>query len=253
MKSIRFLVLSFLVGLLIIVVGPDAKSISRSSTDWGYNGATGPSSWGELSSEFATCKQGLQQSPVDLKSTASANLPPIEFNYKYTPFKVINNGHTLQVEYAPGSSIALAGKQYELLQFHFHAPSEHSIDGKTYPIEAHLVHKSQDGKLAVIGIFMKEGRENSFIQALWSNLPESEGENQVRGISINASAMPPANKSYYNYPGSLTTPPCSEGVNWIVLKTPIEVSQEQIDAFKSIYNGNARPVQPLNSREIQVN
>lgn len=141
----------------------------------------------------------------------------------------------------------------ELLQFHFHAPSEHTIDGKTYPIEAHLVHKGQDGKLAVIRVFMKSGRENRFIQALWSNLPASEGENQVRGISINASALPPANKSYYNYPGSLTTPPCSEGVNWIVLKTPIEVSPEQIEAFKSIYNGNARPVQPLNSREIQVN
>ncbi len=253
MKSIRFLLLSFLVGLLIIVVVSCAKSISPKAADWGYNGPAGPSNWGELSSEFATCQQGKQQSPVDIKSTTSANLPPIEFNYKYTPFKVINNGHTLQVEYEPGSSIKIGGKRYELLQFHFHAPSEHSIDGKTYPIEAHLVHKSQDGELAVLGIFMQSGRENSFIQALWSNLPEEQGENQVRGISVNASAMPPVNKSYYNYPGSLTTPPCSEGVNWIVFKTPIEVSPGQIDAFKSIYNGNARPVQPLNGRNIQDN
>ncbi len=224
-----------------------------STSDWGYQGKNGPEEWGEITSEFSICKTGKQQSPVNLEKTASqAELPAIKFDYKYSAYEVVNDGSTIKVNYAPGSSISVAGKKYELLQFHFHTHSEHQINGKTYPMEAHLVHQSSDGELAVIGVLMKEGKANRFISSLWSNIPEKPGEDQViRGIQINASALPPADQSYYNYSGSLTTPPCSEGVNWMVLKTPIEVSKQQIKQFQSVYDVNARPVQPLNNRQVK--
>lgn len=243
----------FLASILIItLVQIPQPSISKTAT-WGYEGEFAPENWGELAPEFSTCKTGQKQSPINLqKKASSSNLPAIQFDYKYSPLEVINNGHTIKVKYAPGSSISIAGKRYELLQFHFHTPSEHQINSQTYPMVAHLVHKSSDGDLAVIGVLMKEGKANNFISALWSNIPkQSKTQKVIRGIQINASALPPANQSYYNYPGSLTTPPCSEGVNWIVLKTPIEVSKEQIQQFQSIYNGNARPVQPLNNRQVK--
>lgn len=256
MKLMNFLALSFAVILLTLGAVPYAKSNpapNHSQTiEWSYSGETDPEHWADLSSEYATCKAGNQQSPVNIMGTQRVELTPIEFNYKDTPFKVINNGHTIELDYQPGSSIKIAGKRYELRQFHFHAPSEHMIDGKVYPMEAHLVHKSQDGKLAVVGVFMKEGRPNEFIETLWTHIPKQKGEKIVHGVSINASALPPADKSYYHYSGSLTTPPCSEGVNWNVLKTPIEVSSEQIEKFKSVYSGNARPVQPLNRRVIET-
>lgn len=256
MNVIKFFLLSFVFILLNLGLVPYAKS-SLASTNhaqsvlWGYSGENDASRWGELHPEFATCKTGNQQSPIDLKVTTQANMSPIEFNYKNTLVKVINKGHTLEVKYEPGSSISISGRRYELLQFHFHAPSEHTVDGNVYPMEVHLVHKSQDGKLAVIGVFIKEGKRNDFIETLWANIPLEEGKKILRGVSINASVLPLADKPYYHYSGSLTTPPCSEGVNWNILQTPIEVSQEQIKRFTSIYNGNARPVQPLNRRIIE--
>lgn len=256
MKSIKFLFVLFVVVLLTLVVVPIAKSNTPPSPQvihWDYKGADGPNQWGNISPTFAACKLGKEQSPVDLAKASTTNLATIEMQYKDTPFKIINNGSTIKVDYAPGSFIKIAGKQYELLQFHFHAPSEHTVDGKKYPIEAHFVHKAQDGALAVIGVFLKEGKPNDFIHTLWANLPEQEGEKTVNGISLNANALIPNDKSYYHYSGSLTTPPCSEGVSWNVLKTPIEVSQREIARFSSIYKGNARPIQPLNQRIIEMN
>ncbi len=256
MKPMKFLILCFVVILLTLGVSPYAKSnpapTHTQSDHWSYSGEVDPNHWGDLSSEFATCKTGNQQSPINIEETKGAKLATIEFNYKNTPFKVINNGHTIEVEYEPGSSIKLDGKRYELRQFHFHDPSEHTVDGKISPMEAHLVHKSKNGKLAVIGIFLKEGQQNDFIQTLWANIPVEKGEKTVKGVSINVSALTPTDKSYYHYFGSLTTPPCSEGVNWNVLKTPVEISPEQIAKFTSVYSGNVRPVQPLNRRVIEV-
>ena len=254
MRSFKFLMMSFVVVLLTLGGALSAHSNPALShpIHWSYSGEDNPSHWGDLSSEFLTCKTGNQQSPINFEKSQISNLPNIEFNYKNTPFKIINNGHTIEEKYEPGSFIKITGKRYELLQFHFHAPSEHTVDGKHYPVEAHLVHKSEDGKLAVVGVFMKEGNSNDFLETVWTHIPTQKGEKVVYGVSVNASVLPPEDKSYYNYIGSLTTPPCSEGVSWNVMRTPIEVSSEQIARFTAVYSGNARPVQPLNRRIVKV-
>ncbi|MGB3192889.1 carbonic anhydrase [Lyngbya sp. PCC 8106] len=238
----------FIVTVLII---PVACSITQPETgEWGYRGEIGPENWAALNEEFALCETGLQQSPINIDTSVLTPKPKIEFSYDYTPLKVINRGHTVEVEYEAGSTIKIDDQQYELLQFHFHSPSEHQLDGKSYPMEVHLVHQSSDGELAVIGILMAEGTENRFISSLWPHVPEETRENPVSGVAINASALPPQEQVYYNYRGSLTTPPCSEGVNWIVFEKPIEVSSKQIEYFRSLYNVNARPVQPVNERQV---
>ena len=254
MKSLKILIVSFIIVLLTLgfVFYPNAKSALSHPIHWSYKGEDDPSHWGNLNSEYLNCKTGHQQSPINIAQTQMGNLSNIEFNYKDTPLKVSNNGHTIEGRYEPGSFIKIDGKRYELLQFHFHAPSEHTVDGKNYPMEAHLVHRSEDGQLAVVGIFLKEGKINDLIETLWAYIPTQLGEKIVHGVSVNASVLPPDDKSYYNYIGSLTTPPCSEGVSWHVMKTPIEVSSGQIAKFTSIYSGNSRPVQPLNRRIVKV-
>lgn len=255
-NSIKVIVIFFIVILLNLILVPNVKANtpqSPQSFSWDYFGTNNPHKWGELSNEFKYCQQGKQQSPVDLVSKSEMQMSAIKFDYKDSPLKIINNGRTIKVDYASGSFIEINDKQYELLQFHFHSPSEHTVDGKKYAIEAHFVHKAQDDTLAVIGVFLKEGKPNNFIHLLWANLPEQEGEKNITDISINASELFPTDKSYYHYSGSLTTPPCTEDVSWNVLKTPIEISARQIARFSSVYNGNARPVQPLNERVIEAN
>lgn len=234
----------------ILFVATEVKS--NNDHQWGYSGDESPEHWGDLSPEFETCKLGQNQSPINLIEMSVNRSNSFSFVYNYTPLKIINNGHTIQFNYQEGSSLTIGNKSYELLQFHFHTPSEHKVEGKSYPMEVHLVHKSQDDQLAVIGVFLKEGEYNPFIETLWSNIPTQKGEQTIRGITLNASALLPQNKSYYHYNGSLTTPPCTEAVNWYVLKQPIEISSEQLSKFQSIYNGNARPVQPLNQRVIET-
>ncbi|EDX72262.1 Eukaryotic-type carbonic anhydrase, putative [Coleofasciculus chthonoplastes PCC 7420] len=252
MKNSTFTFIVFVLLASCLIIAPNVKSSNTHSVDWGYSGDESPEKWGDLSPEFETCKLGKTQSPIDLNDMSASSADSLEFTYKYTPYKVINNGHAIEVAYKAGSSIKIEGKRYELLQFHFHAPSEHTIKGGDYPMEAHLVHKSQDGQLAVIGVFLKEGQYNPFIETLWANIPTQKGERIVRGVTVNASALPPKDKSFYHYTGSLTTPPCTEGVNWYVLKQPIEISSQQLAKFQSVYSGNARPVQPLNKRVIKT-
>ncbi len=222
--------------------------------EWGYEGKTGPEHWGELSEEFELCSKGKEQSPVDISSPVPAKMRPLKFNYKRAEkLHVVNNGHTIKVSYPAGSILnAPNGKKYELLQFHFHAPSEHTVDGRAYPMEMHLVHKSKDGKIAVVGVFIKEGKKNRAMEKIWRELPEEEGEREEVDAGLNVIELLPASKSYYHYKGSFTTPPCTEGVDWFVLKQPIELSKEEIDEFRSIMDGNARPVQPLNERVIHM-
>ncbi|MBD2014255.1 carbonic anhydrase family protein [Microcoleus sp. FACHB-53] len=254
MKSLKLLfvpLVAFFLTVVILCSAPSNPALSN-PIHWSYSGEDNPIHWGELSSEFLTCKIGNQQSPINITKSEEPELSNIKFNYKDTPFRVINNGHGIEVKYEFGSFIEIDEKRYELLQFHFHAPSEHTVEGKIYPVEAHLVHKSQDGKLAVVGVFMKEGKLNDFIETLWTHIPTQKGEKLVQGISVNASVLPPDNKSYYSYIGSLTTPPCSEGVSWNVMRTPIEISSEQIAKLTSVYSRNARPVQPLNQRIVKV-
>ncbi|APV51679.1 carbonate dehydratase [Betaproteobacteria bacterium GR16-43] len=220
---------------------------------WTYGPHGGPAEWGQLDPAFATCKLGKFQSPVDIRGAKAADLPAIQFDYKPSPLKVIDNGHTIQVNYAPGSSIEVGGTRYELLQFHFHKPSEEKIDGKSHAMVAHLVHKGADGKLAVVAVLLDKGGANPTIDAIWKNLPkEKEKESAAANVTIDAAKLLPADKGYYAFQGSLTTPPCSEEVRWLVLKTPVKIAESEIAAFGKIYPMNARPTQPLNGRTLEA-
>lgn len=189
---------------------------------------------------------------IDFNKTYKTDLDKIDFAYSDTPLKIVNNGHSIQVNCEPGSSVMIDGEKYELIQFHFHAPSEHTVNGQFYDMELHLVHKNQNNDITVVGVFMKKGVENKLIHVLWDNiLTEIDKENVVSGISVNASGLLPKDRKYYHYYGSLTTPPCTEGVNWSVFKTPIEVSEAQIEKFKTVMGvNNNRPIHRVNKRFI---
>jgi len=220
---------------------------------WAYQGHGGPAEWGSLNSQFATCKLGKLQSPIDIRGVQAGDLPAIKFDYKPSALKIIDNGHTIQINYAPGSSIDVGGARYELVQFHFHRPSEEKINGKSFPMVAHLVHMNTGGKLAVIAVLLDTGSASELIDSLWKNIPqEKEKETVVANVTIDAAKLLPDNRDYYTFQGSLTTPPCSEGVRWFVLKSPLKIAAGQIAAFGKIYPLNARPVQPLNGRTIQA-
>lgn len=239
----------------VVLAGALAFSLNAAAKDghgahWEYQGQAGPEKWGDLAEEFATCKTGKSQSPIDLTGAIDADLPKLSFDYKAVSLKVLNNGHTIQVDQKGAGKAKVDGKDYDLLQFHFHDPSEHAVAGKDYPMELHLVHKSAEGHLAVVGVMIKEGKENAALKTAWENMPEKGGEEKaVNGAKINpADMLPKGSRDFYRYYGSLTTPPCSEGVLWTVLKDPIEMSAAQIDKFKTLVHENARPVQPLNDR-----
>ena len=219
---------------------------------WTYEGEEGPDHWGELDHRFEACKAGQEQSPIDILDAASANRPDIHFNYAPSALTILNNGHTVQVNYDAGSSISIDGHEYALVQFHFHHPGEHTIAGVTYPLEMHLVHADADNNLAVVGLLIQEGvADNAAFEPVFANLPTEHVEaHLVEGAAIKAEAMLPAEQRYYTYAGSLTTPPCSEGVRWFVLTTPIALSVQQIEAFASVFELDARPVQALNSRDV---
>lgn len=218
---------------------------------WSYTGGdTGPESWGKLKPEFATCSAGKEQSPININKALSANLQKIEFSYKDSPLEVVNNGHTIQANYQAGSTITVNGKTFELAQFHFHAPSEHTVEGKAYPMEAHFVHKNAQGELAVVGVFLEKGETNAALTPVWNNMPKEANHNAKLEQAFNAKNLLPQEAAYYHYKGSLTTPPCAESVDWYVLKNPVKMSDEQVKAFNSVIKANARPVQPSNRRFI---
>ena len=219
---------------------------------WGYGGSENPTQWGSLSKDFELCEIGRDQSPINIKSAVVSTPANISFDYKLSPLVVINNGHTIQVNYAQGSSVTINGEKFSLLQFHFHTPSEHTINNKASALELHLVHRNEVGKLAVIGILLNEGKANTLIEEVWKNIPATGKTNTVSDRLINAANLLPKGRSYYSYSGSLTTPPCSEGVKWNVFVEPITVSAEQIEAFEKIYQVDARPIQPTNSRIIKL-
>lgn len=247
----RFVFLVLIMGLLLYV--SPLSGATHQGVHWGYEGEAGPTHWGDLSPEFRTCKEGKSQSPVDIRNTVKEKLPSIEFHYSNSILNIINNGHTIKVNYSKGSYIIINGKKYNLLQFHFHRPSENTVKGKHFDMEAHLVHRSDDGELAVVAVFMKEGKENAFIKRVWEHLPEKMGhEEKFNDVVVNVSDFLPESRAYYAFEGSLTTPPCTEGVKWFVLQTPVEVSANQIKRFESFYRMNARPTQPLNGRIIKA-
>ena len=218
---------------------------------WDYKGSRGPSHWGELNPEFKACQLGHLQSPIDISNPKKADLPAIEFNYKASPLHIIDNGHTIMINYAPGSFIRVAGKQYELKQFHFHRPSEEKISGQAFAMVVHLVHADSDGKLAVVAVLLNQGDDNPLIHELWNNLPkEKEKEEALDQVQVDVTQLLPANRGYYTFSGSLTTPPCSENVTWFVLKQQTTISSGEIAKISTLYPNNARPTQPLNGRPV---
>jgi|SRR5581483_979273 len=223
----------------------------RNEHPWDYGASKGPSHWGDLKPEYTQCKNGHRQSPIDIRDTQKADLPAIEFAYKPSPLRIIDNGHTIMVNYAPGSFISVNGRRYELKQFHFHRPSEEKIGGKGYDMVVHLVHGDKEGNLAVVAVLIQRGDSNALVQKLWSDLPkEKEKEEDHDGVSINAADLLPADLGYYTFPGSLTTPPCTEAVTWFILKRPITVSAGETERFARLYADNARPTQPVYDRPV---
>ncbi len=220
---------------------------------WDYEGEYAPYRWGDMKAEFAGCKSGARQSPIDIRNPVIGEVEPIRFQYEDVPLKVSNNGHTIQVDYAPGSFILFGGSRYELVQFHFHSPSEERINGRAFDMVAHLVHRSAQGRLAVVAVLLTIGAEQPTLQKVWNAMPGTRNSTRERlDVAINAQQLLPADKTYYSYMGSLTTPPCTEGVQWLVMKTPVEISRDQIAHFTALYPMNARPLQALNDRLIKV-
>jgi carbonic anhydrase len=238
---------------MLLVCGnlPASAQEQQHTHEWSYDGSEGPKNWGDLKPEFAPCKTGHRQSPIDIRNAKKADLPTIEFLYKTSPLDIIDNGHTLMINYAPGSFIRVGDKQYELKQFHFHRPSEEKVNGKTYAMVAHLVHADSEGNLAVVAVLLQQGTDNQLVHELWDNVPAQKGEEEVhKNIQIDVSGLLPAGKGYYTFQGSLTTPPCSEGVTWFVLKQPVTVSEAEIVQFSRLYRHDARPTQAAYGRAI---
>jgi carbonic anhydrase len=247
MQTRRFFLKSLALSTGSLLIHPTAFAES-----WGYTGDTQPENWSTLSPDFQACKNGKEQSPVDLPDAVDLGSKDLAIDYKTSPLVLVNNGLTLRADYAPGSTITLDGQPYDLIQFHFHTPSEHLIAEKPYAMELHLVHRNQAGALAVIGLFIEAGKQNPIVQKIWDVMPDQPNtEKAVRELLVNADRLLPKNRSFYRYQGSLTTPPCSEGVAWIVMREPIALSSKQIARFQQLFDHNARPVQPMNQRSLR--
>jgi carbonic anhydrase len=218
---------------------------------WGYTGASRPEKWGDLEAKYATCKTGKDQSPINIITTAPTVVESIAFNYHATPLKMVNNGHTIQLNTGTESTIQVHGKEYILVQLHFHNPSEHTMNGKQYAMEVHLVHKNDEGQLAVVWVLMQPGKPHPLLQTLIAQFPtDVNQEKVVQNTRVNPKDFFPRETQYYHYNGSLTTPPCREGVAWFIMKTPLEVSADQVSQFTAVMPQNARPVQPLYDRIV---
>lgn len=224
--------------------------MGASGARWGYDGDIGPEHWGSLDPALAACGTGREQSPIALTGAESAELPEIGFDYRPSPITIRNTGHAIQVDCEGGGGITVEGARYELQQFHFHARSEHTVEGATFPLELHLVHAREDGALAVIGVFLEEGAANQALTPVWSALPATPGPARTVAGAVDANDLLPEQRTSWRYRGSLTTPPCSEGVSWIVMTQPVSISRNQIAAHNAIFPNNHRPVQPLNGRRL---
>ena len=223
----------------------------QASIEWGYEGAGAPENWAKLDPRFALCASGQRQSPIDIRDGIKVDVEPIRFNYRASGFRIVDSGRSVDV-FLGGNAITLTGKTYALQHIHFRHPAEEQIDGRRFDMSAHLVHRADDGQLAIIAVLLERGPENPFIQTLWNHLPlEKHLGVEPPGVTVDLEALLPASRNYYAYMGSLSTPPCTEGVLWLVLKQPVPVSAEQIDIFSRLYRHNARPIQATANRLIK--
>jgi len=233
--------------------GTEVTKINTSH--WSYEGETSPEHWGELDPANSACVNGSEQSPINIEFSQVENeqdAEDLQINYEPMLFSLMNNGHTVQANAAGGSnSILIEGKEYKLAQFHFHTPSEHQFNGKNYVMELHLVHKDSNGKIAVLGVMIQEGEENKNLAAVWDILPKEETDKDIPlNETVDLKALLPEDQTAFHYEGSLTTPPCTEEVKWTIFEMPIEMSKEQIEAFRKIFPDDHRPVQSLNNRKV---
>jgi carbonic anhydrase len=230
-----------------------AAADEKNRLHWGYRGIEGPRHWGLLTKKYATCETGSKQSPIDIQTK---DLPlhqeSLIFNYRTSELHEMNNGHTVQVSHKSGCHVALNNRTFDLRQFHFHEPSEHHVDGKAFPMEMHFVHQDEAGKILVIAVMMEVGPEHPALKNIWKWLPDQIGKESSFPINSNLREILPENTRHFTYSGSLTTPPCSEGVQWLVLTEPIKVSENSLRKFLKIIGPNARPVQPLGDRQIEI-
>lgn len=236
-------------------VTPAAKSTPAKGDahkpHWTYEGKEGPENWGKLNPEYTTCDIGRNQSPINIEDATHAVLKPLRSIQKFPAKDIVNNGHTVQISFKEGNMLVLDNAAYQMKQVHFHAPSENKIHNISYPLEAHFVHADSKGNLTVIGVMFKEGKENPGLTKLWSQMPNEVGEPTLLKSRVIPSELIPVNRSYYRFSGSLTTPPCSEGVRWLLMKTPLTASKEQIEVFeRAVKHHNNRPIQALNGRVV---
>jgi carbonic anhydrase len=257
-------VMGVLTGVLIgawtngdAIAQPIPPAIAQLETPWSYQAATGPDHWAELDPAFATCQSGQAQSPINLTATDTvpeiADVTNLDFHYESVPLNLLNNGHTIQVPYAPGSYVMIEGDRYNLLQFHFHSPSEHAIDNQLWDAELHLVHQNDQGKLAVVAVLLQAKDAASSAEdfdQLSKNLPAHAGDKIRTDTTINAQNLLPSQTTTYRYTGSLTTPPCSESVSWLIMSEPVSLSTKQINQYKKLLNHNNRPLQLRQSSAV---
>lgn len=232
-----------------------ALAISAAPFSWAHDhhwSYESPDQWGEINADFATCKNGQNQSPIDIRSTVNGQLQPLAVKYNAKQKSIVNNGHTVQINVQDGDDIKVDDETFTLRQFHFHTPAENMINGESFPLEVHFVHSSAQGGLAVMGVMFKPGAMNPTLEAILRSVPAKVNEEKRLNKPLDLSSLKPVNKQYYRYSGSLTTPPCTEGVRWLVMKDAVYASPAQIASFEKILgeHGNSRPVQTLNGRVI---
>lgn len=235
-----------MLGMCLGVLCANAYADSK----WSYQGEGAPEHWAKLNQDYNRCN-GFNQSPINITQTIKSDIAPLKFNYHATAQSMLNNGHTIQVNFTDGGDLHLDGDIFHLKQFHLHTPSENQIEGKSYPLEAHFVHMNKQGALAVVGVMYAEGLQNLSLAKLWNQLPKEINTEIQLSQEIQAAEFLPKQQQYYRFNGSLTTPPCTEGVRWIVFKDIQTASSEQIKAFAALMqHGNSRPIQPVNARII---
>ena len=229
---------------------PPPPPVAR-GTHWSYEGDSGPANWSKINVDWAKCGNGSRQSPIDIRDGMKVELEQISFDYHPSSFNVVDNGHTVQVGVSGGNYITVQNRMFELQQFHFHRPSEERINGKAFEMVVHLVHRDAEGRLAVLALLLERGAPQATIQTVWNNLPLEKFETMQPTILLDPAEMLPVRRDYYTYMGSMTSPPCSEGVLWLVMKQPVQASPAQMALFSRLYPLNARPIQPGNGRIIK--
>ena len=241
-----------LVLVLVTTLGlPTLTFAEETNTEWGYTGKTGPSHWAELSKDNVLCHDGHHQSPINITKIVKAKLPPLEFNYHPVPLVIENNGHTIKVTADKAGDLKLGETTYHLMQFHFHEPSEEAINGKRSAMVVHLVHQDDNNHLAVVAVLVNESKTtNPLLKQLVKFLPKRPSEAKQHPQQIDINQLLPVKKDYYTFEGSLTTPPCTEGVKWIILKQHQPIAAKQLIQYQKLYPRNARPLQPLDDREV---